>query len=193
MTALWPVLESKRLTLHPVSPGDGDFVVAHWSDPRIRRFLFDATPAVPEEIVQAITESVGDFATAGYGLWLIRTARDFQPVGAVGLRRLDDLGLEVFYSLTPASWGNGYATEAVGGVLDYALGPLGLTEVFAEVDAGNAASAAVIERVGMSAFTTVPGVLGPITRYRKVATKPPRGNERLRRTAFNRSSHTIPS
>lgn len=171
MTAVWPVLELKRLTLHPVSPGDWDFVVAHWSDPRIRRFLFDATPAVPDEIVQRITESVGDFATIGNGLWLIRTARDSQAVGAVGLRRLDDLGLEVFYSLTPASWGNGYATEAAGGVLDYALGPLGLTEVFAEVDAGNAASAAVIERLGMSAFTTVPGVLGPITRYRKSRNK----------------------
>jgi [ribosomal protein S5]-alanine N-acetyltransferase len=52
-------------------------------------------------------------------------------------------------------------------VIGYALGPLGLTEVFAEVDEGNRASAAVIERVGMTAFTTVPGVLGPLTRYRK--------------------------
>ena len=42
-----------------------------------------------------------------------------------------------------------------------------MTEVFAEVDEGNRASAAVIERVGMTAFITVPGVLGPLTRYRK--------------------------
>lgn len=160
------VLELNRLTLHPVSPADGDFLVAHWSDQRIRRFLFDATPAVPDEIVQAITDSVRDFATVGYGLWLIRPLGS-HPVGAVGLRRLDDLGLEVFYSLKPASWGSGYATEAAGGVLDYALGPLGLTEVFAEVDAGNAASAAVIERLGMTALATVPGEFGPIVRYRK--------------------------
>ena len=59
------------------------------------------------------------------------------------------------------------ATTPAHGVIGYALGPLGLTEVFAEVDEGNRASAAVIERVGMTAFTTVPGVLGPLTRYRK--------------------------
>jgi [ribosomal protein S5]-alanine N-acetyltransferase len=73
----------------------------------------------------------------------------------------------VFYSLTPGACGHGCATEAAHRVIGYAVGPLGLTEVFAEVDEGNRASAAVIERVGMTAFTTVPGVLGPLTRYRK--------------------------
>ena len=70
----------------------------------------------------------------------------------------------MFYSLTPGAGGHGYVAH---GVIGYALGPLGLTEVFAEVDEGNRASAAVIERVGVTAFTTVPGVLGPLTRYRK--------------------------
>lgn len=160
------VLELKRLTLRPVSADDADFLIAHWSDPMIRRFLFDATPAVPDEIVAAITESVRGFATLGYGLWLIRPEVDCPPVGTVGLRPLENLGLEVFYSLIPASWGNGYATDAAGGVIDYALGGLGLAEVFAEVDHGNAASAAVIERLGMTPITTVPGALGPMTRYR---------------------------
>jgi RimJ/RimL family protein N-acetyltransferase len=160
-------LELKRLTLHPVSGGDADFLIAHWSDPMVRHFLFDATPAVPDEIVAAITQSVRDFADAGHGLWLIRTRCGSEPVGVVGLRPLDDLGLEVFYSLTPASRGNGYATEAAGGVCDYALGHLGVAEVFAEVDVGNTASAAVIQRLRTTAFATVAGVHGPMTRYRK--------------------------
>jgi RimJ/RimL family protein N-acetyltransferase len=167
VTGVTPVLELQRLTLDPVSGEDEDFLITHWSDPRIRHFLFDATPPVADEIMQAITNSVVDFAAVGYGLWLIRPARGSQPVGAIGLRPLDDLGLEVFFSLTPTSWGNGYATEAAGAVIDYALGPLRLTEVFAEVDAANTASAAVIERLRMTAFATVPGVHGPMTRYRK--------------------------
>jgi [ribosomal protein S5]-alanine N-acetyltransferase len=88
-------------------------------------------------------------------------------VGTAGLRPLDELGLEVFYSLAPASWGKGYATEAARAVLDHALGSLGLPEVLAEVDAGNAASIAVIERLGMTPFAIAPGLLGPMTRYRK--------------------------
>jgi [ribosomal protein S5]-alanine N-acetyltransferase len=161
------VLELQRLTLRPVSGGDTDFLIAHWSDPVIRRFLFDGTPAVPDEIAAAIAQSARDFATVGYGLWLIRPEGDRRPVGAVGLRPLENLGLEVFYSLIPASWGNGYATEAARGVIDYALGGLGLSEVFAEVDGGNTTSAAVIERLGMTPIATVCGALGPVTRYRK--------------------------
>jgi RimJ/RimL family protein N-acetyltransferase len=161
------VLELKRLTLQPVSGGDADFLIAHWSDPMIRRFLFDGTPAVPDDLRAAITESVRSFGAVGYGLWLIRLEGDCPPVGAVGLRPLENLGLEVFYSLIPDSWGNGYATEAAGGVIDYALGGLGLTEVFAEVDGGNTASAAVIERLGMTPVATVSGAFGPVTRYRK--------------------------
>ncbi len=54
-------------------------------------------------------------------------------------------------------------------MVDHALGPLGLREVLAEVDEGNAASAAVVKRLGMTPFTVVPGALGPMTRYRKTA------------------------
>ena len=82
---------------------------------------------------------------------------------------MDDVGLEIFYSLVPGFWGKGYATEAARAVVDNALGPLGLPEVLAEVDEGNVASVAVIKRLGMTPFEVVPGKLGPMTRYRKTA------------------------
>jgi ribosomal-protein-alanine N-acetyltransferase len=51
--------------------------------------------------------------------------------------------------------------------VEYALGPLGLPEVLAEVDEGNAASVAVVERLGMTQFQVVSGLLGPMARYRR--------------------------
>jgi RimJ/RimL family protein N-acetyltransferase len=54
-------------------------------------------------------------------------------------------------------------------VVEYALGPLGLPEVLAEVDEGNAASVAVIERLGLTRFDVVPGQLGAMARYRRRA------------------------
>ena len=54
-------------------------------------------------------------------------------------------------------------------MLDHALGSLGLPEVLAEVDEGNTASIAVIERLGMTEFDVVPGLLGPMVRYRKTS------------------------
>ena len=90
-------------------------------------------------------------------------------VGTAGLRPLEESGLEIFYSLAPGAWGHGYATEAARAVVEYGLGPLGLPEVLAEVDEGNAASVAVVKRLGMTPYAVVPGLLGPMTRYRTTA------------------------
>src|SRR5205814_8099686 len=126
---------------------------------------------------EASEESIRDFAARGYGIWLIelgsgtgsRPSPGAALIGTAGLRPLEESGLEIFYSLAPGAWGHGYATEAARAVVEYALGPLGLPEVLAEVDEGNAASVAVVKRLGMTPYAVVPGVLGPMTRYRATA------------------------
>jgi RimJ/RimL family protein N-acetyltransferase len=163
------VLTTERLVLRPVTADDHALLLAHWAAPDVRRFLFDGAVLSSAEIVEAIEASVRDFAAAGYGLWLISERDRPDLVGTAGLRPLEDLGLEIFYSLVPASWDRGFATEAAGAVLEHALGPLGLPEVLAEVDEGNTASIAVIERLGMTRFDVVPGQLGPMARYRRTA------------------------
>jgi [ribosomal protein S5]-alanine N-acetyltransferase len=161
------ILVLHRLTLRPVGCGDAAFLLGHWNDPEVHRFLFDGITVSADQISQAIADSVHGFANAGYGLWLISRTHDRDAVGMVGLRPLDDLGLEVYYSIAPAFWGNGYAAEAASGIVDLALNRLGLETVFAEVDVANAASAAVITRIGMTPFATVAGALGPMVRYRR--------------------------
>lgn len=163
------VLTTERLVLRPVTADDHAVLLAHWAAPDVRRFLFDGAMLSAAEITGAIEDSTRDFTAAGYGLWLIHEKDPEDLVGTAGLRPMEDLGLEIFYSLAPASWGNGYATEAASAVLQHALGPLGLPGVLAEVDEGNTASIAVIERLGMTRFDVVPGLLGPMTRYRKMA------------------------
>ena len=173
------VLRSERLVLCPVTADDHPVLLAHWAAPEVRRFLFDDATLSAAEITEVIEDSARDFGRAGYGLWLIheKVGTDLvgtdlvgtDLVGTAGLRPLEDLGLEIFYSLAPGSWGRGYATEAARAVLAHALGPLGLPEVLAEVDEGNAASIAVIERLGMTRFDVVSGLLGPMIRYRKTA------------------------
>jgi RimJ/RimL family protein N-acetyltransferase len=161
------VLTTERLVLRPVSEQDHAGLLAHWTGPEVRRFLFDGTVLSPAEVTEIIEDSVRDFASAGLGIWAVREKDRAELVGTAGLRPLDDLGLEVVYSLAPTAWGRGYATEAAGAVVEYGLGPLGLPEVFAEIDTANTASAAVVARLGMAAFATVPGHLGPMHRYRR--------------------------
>jgi RimJ/RimL family protein N-acetyltransferase len=163
------VLCTERLVMRPVTRDDHPALLAHWTQPDVRRFLFDGAPLSAAEIAETIEESIGHFTAHGYGIWLIELGSGAGLAGTAGLRPLEDSGMEIFYSLAPGAWGHGYATEAAHAVVEYALGPLGLPEVLAEVDEGNAASVAVVKRLGMTPYAVVPGVLGPMTRYRITA------------------------
>ena len=163
------VLSTERLVLRPVTADDHAALLAHWTQPDVRRFLIDGAALSATEVAETIEESVRDFAAHGYGIWLIELGSVPGLAGTAGLRPLEDSGLEIFYSLAPGAWGRGYATEAARAVVEYGLGPLGLPEVLAEVDEGNTGSVAVVKRLGMTRYTVVPGVLGPMTRYRTTA------------------------
>ncbi len=163
------VLTTERLVLRPVTAQDQAVLLAHWTLPDVRQFLFDGEALSAAEVMETIEDSARDFAADGYGIWLIQEEGRAELVGTTGLRPLEDLGLEIFYSLAPGAWGKGHATEAARAVVEYALVGLGLPEVLAEVDEGNAASVAVVKRLGMTPFAMVPGVLGLMTRYRKTA------------------------
>ena len=65
------VLKTERLVLSPVTADDQAALLAHWTDPHVRRFLFDGAVLSAAEIAGAIEDSTRDFAAAGYGLWLI--------------------------------------------------------------------------------------------------------------------------
>ena len=167
------VLSTERLVLRPVTADDHAALLAHWTQPEVRRFLFDGAAPSAAEVAETIEESIGHFAARGFGIWLIEFGAEVGTaaglVGTAGLRPLEESGLEIFYSLAPGAWGHGYATEAARAVMDYGLGTLGLPEVLAEVDEGNAASVAVVKRLGMTPYAVVPGLLGPMTRYRTTA------------------------
>lgn len=163
------LLSTERLVLRPVTTDDHAAVLAHWTQPDVRRFLFDGAALSGVEVAETIEESIGDFAARGFGVWLIELGSTADLIGTAGLRPLGSSGLEIFYSLAPGAWGHGYATEAARAVVEYGLGPLGLPEVLAEVDEGNAASVAVVKRLGMTPYAVVPGLLGPMTRYRITA------------------------
>lgn len=145
-------IETLRLVLREFTVDDWRAVQAYQCDPRYLVF-YERVPPTDAE-AQAF---VGRFLE-----WQLEEPRwrmqlavclagGAEPIGNVGLRRaapgapVADMG----YELDPEFWGRGYATEAAHAVLDHGFGVLGLHRIHAHCVAENAASARVLEKLGM--------------------------------------------
>ncbi|HEX5212720.1 MAG TPA: GNAT family N-acetyltransferase [Pseudolabrys sp.] len=138
-----PVLETKRLVLRAPRLGDAKTVATLANDRRIA----ENTARIPHPYKLSDAE---DFITrAGKpaeAIYLI-TLRGKTVIGACGIA-LQDAVPELGYWLGVAHWGQGYATEALHAVIDYAFTDLAHEQLQAGARVTNPASRRVLEKCG---------------------------------------------
>ncbi|MCU0648476.1 MAG: GNAT family N-acetyltransferase [Gemmatimonadaceae bacterium] len=160
-----PILQTPRLDLRPAALADADALWALWTDPAVRRFLWDDRVISPIEAADTLGDCLA-LAPKGLGLW-VAEARDADAVvGCAGLLpvstaasydpRLAGL-VEPLVALTPAVWGRGYAGEMLDALLAHAAGALGLARLAAVTDVPNVASDRMLQRAGFDVLGEVPG------------------------------------
>jgi RimJ/RimL family protein N-acetyltransferase len=144
-------LRAARIRLRRSAPEDAEAISAYRSDPDVRAHQGWGDTSIEHvrtEIEQMLERAPGE--PGGWVQFTVETNGDRALVGDVGLRVDDDPGVVlVGYTIAPAHQGHGYATEAVGALVDYALETLGADVVRAYADAGNVASVRVGEKVGL--------------------------------------------
>jgi [ribosomal protein S5]-alanine N-acetyltransferase len=155
-------LVTARLVLTPLEDRDLVPLHAHWNDPQVARYLWDANPVALQTVAEVIARSTRTFQTSGWGLWSLRRTEEPPLLGVCGLTPFEHAeGVELLYSLTPAHWGQGLATEAATAVLTHAFDTLTLPEVLATTDDANTPSIRLLTRLGA---TPAPRVqVGPNT------------------------------
>lgn len=91
--------------------------------------------------------------------WAIARHADDTIIGIIDLLAFDerDSSCSFAYMLGQEFWGQGYATEALQAVLDFAFSQMGIRVVSADHFAKNPASGAVMRKVGMRYIRTIPG------------------------------------
>jgi ribosomal-protein-alanine N-acetyltransferase len=143
-------LETERLLLRELEPGDVDFVAAMLDDPRVTRFY--PKRYTREDAIGWIERQRTRYARDGYGLWLVLLRAEHIPVGQVGLLRQEVNGAplpEIGYLLAHRYWGQGIATEAAIATRDYAFDQLHFDRVVSLIRPENLPSQGVARRVGM--------------------------------------------
>jgi aminoglycoside 6'-N-acetyltransferase len=146
-----PRLETPRLMLCRSRPEDAAAISAYRSDPDVHRYQgWERTDVegVRSEIEEMSSRAPGE---PGWIQLSVHERESGRLVGDVGLSAsLDEPGvIEIGYTIDPAFQGRGYGTEAVGALVDYAIGTLGAEVIRAYASARNLPSIRVAEKAGL--------------------------------------------
>lgn len=129
------VVETERLVLRPLGPGDAPWIVDGVGDLKVARWL----ATVPHPYAETDARSFIDGHPAGSGAWAI--TEDGVPHGLISARE------EMGYWLSASSWGRGIATEAARAVAAAWFGAGGGDLRSSHME-GNDASRRVLLKVG---------------------------------------------
>jgi RimJ/RimL family protein N-acetyltransferase len=146
------LITTERLVLRRFRAADAPVLAAYRSDPDVARYQSWDAPFPLLRAETAVANFIAsDPGSAGWFQYAIEHAREKVLIGDVAVHLHDNLlQAELGFTLSPAYQGKGYATEAVGAVLDRLFRVQGLHKVTGECDARNAPSAGLMERLGFT-------------------------------------------
>lgn len=147
-----PKIITTRLQLSALRKDDAAAMYAYRSDPMVCHYQSFEPGSLQD--VDAFIQSLQGNTFNKPDSWFqmaIRLRATEQLVGDMGLHFSADDGrqVEIGFSISPAFQRQGFATEALLAVIDHLFCVLHKHRIFASVDPRNAASLALLERVGM--------------------------------------------
>jgi RimJ/RimL family protein N-acetyltransferase len=151
------ILTTARLRLEPLDSSHLDGMQGVNSDAEVMRFI-SGQPETREETLAGLERIQARWREFGYSWWGFVSLASGEIVGAgciQNLRRTDSPSpdpacpLEIGWRLRRDCWHQGLASEAAIAMADFAFGPLRAPELYAVCHPDNAASAAVMQRLGM--------------------------------------------
>ena len=130
-------IQTKRLDLVPCTAENySDFAAQYDMGPHINMHLAELEDR-PELL--------------GWGVWMAVRRRDGKVIGDAGFKGIPDSAgvIEIGYGIAVEAQNQGFATEAVNGLIEWAFQTGRVKQVIAECAHGNAASIKVLEKLGM--------------------------------------------
>jgi ribosomal-protein-alanine N-acetyltransferase len=147
------ILTTQRLRLRPIDVDDIDALHVFWTNPDVRRYLWD-DKIIPREFVEEIVDrSQRSFAAHSYGFWAVELVDPATEglIGFCGYRLFEDgEQVELLYGILPEFWGKGLGPEAGHEVLRRGFEHCGIDRVIAATDTPNQRSVRVLQRLGMT-------------------------------------------
>jgi [ribosomal protein S5]-alanine N-acetyltransferase len=147
------ILETERLILRSLEPGDFEDLFELYRDPDMRRYFPEGVRSC-EETREELMYFVhgGDPAHPQLGLWAAIQKPTGRFIGRCGLIPWTIDGrfeVEVAYMIAKPFWRQGLGSEAASALVKHGFEIFGLRRIIALIDPGNIASKLTAERAGL--------------------------------------------
>ena len=151
MSSVFQPLQTDRLLIRPPVPTDAKALHARRNDPEVAR-LQNWTLPWPMEKAENLTEAAVKMEGPTNDEWWMAIVESMNTGITLGdlavFLSFEGQVAEIGYTFGSEHWGNGYAAEAVGALVDWLFDEAGLQRISAMLHPKNVASAQVLERNG---------------------------------------------
>jgi ribosomal-protein-alanine N-acetyltransferase len=143
------ILKTERLRLRKIKLADAEAIFRQYAqDPEVTKYVSWRAHKDIEETRDFLRSCLLAWDTGNAFHWVIERLEDKQVIGMISARAGGDKW-ELGYVLARIHWQRGYMTEAVKGIIAWAMRQNDIYRVWAVCDVDNVASARVMERAGM--------------------------------------------
>ncbi len=144
------ILETKRLTIRPISLDDKDDIFEYRSDSETNKYQgwIPKTINDVEGFIGKISKQINEPKT--WFQFVIIEKETQKIIGDIGIHFIDieNKQAEIGCTLNKAFQNKGYATESVKRVIDYLFKELKKHRIIASIDPNNKSSIRFVERIG---------------------------------------------
>jgi [ribosomal protein S5]-alanine N-acetyltransferase len=143
------ILKTERLRLRKVKLSDADAIFRQYAqDPEVTKYVSWRAHKGIEETRDFLRSCLRAWDAGNAFHWVIERSEDRQVIGMMSARAGGEKW-ELGYVLARVHWKQGYMTEAVKGIVAWAMRQKNIYRVWAVCDVENLASARVMEKAGM--------------------------------------------
>jgi [ribosomal protein S5]-alanine N-acetyltransferase len=138
-----------RLILRKPRAGDAPLIfAAYGQDAEVTRYLAFPPHRDLNDAHKAVARFLENWRSGKSYCWLIFRRESEELIGAIAAR--EDQGISLGYLLAQPFWGQGFMSEALGTIIEWAFSIPSVFRVWAVCDLDNEASARLLERNGFN-------------------------------------------
>ncbi len=145
-------IETDRLLLKNISYEDREFILNQFSNDNINRYLFDAEPLKTLTEADELINYYLQPEPRAQHRWILTLKSDSTKIGTCGFHCWDTVidCVDVGYDLQPEYQGQGFMSEALCAILDFAKNEMKVSRVNAHIYIDNIESIRLAERFGFT-------------------------------------------